>query len=158
MIRYIHKGNIFNSEAVALVNPVNCLGVSGAGLAKEFAWRYPMAQRAYEHAAKRGQFRPGKVMAVREGDQDKIIVHVPTKDDWRDPSELIYVAQGLDALRGLMTNRHAKVDTSSKYPSIAIPALGCGHGGLPWERVKHLIEGFLGDIDADIFIYCPPGT
>lgn len=33
MIKYV-KGNILESDAEALVNSVNCVGVMGAGLAK----------------------------------------------------------------------------------------------------------------------------
>lgn len=40
MIQYV-KGNIFDSPAQTIVNPVNCKGVMGAGLAKQFKddWR-----------------------------------------------------------------------------------------------------------------------
>jgi len=33
MVKYL-KGNLLDTEAQALVNPVNCVGVMGAGLAK----------------------------------------------------------------------------------------------------------------------------
>jgi len=34
-------GNLFESKAEALVNPVNCVGVMGKGLALEFRRRFP---------------------------------------------------------------------------------------------------------------------
>ena len=40
MIRYV-KGNIFNSQMETIVNPVNCVGVMGKGLALEYKRRYP---------------------------------------------------------------------------------------------------------------------
>ena len=46
----ICKGNIFDSECDALVNPVNCVGVTGAGLAKQFKEKYPMAYYSYRSA------------------------------------------------------------------------------------------------------------
>ena len=35
------KGNLFDSECQALVNTVNCIGVMGAGIAKQYKQRYP---------------------------------------------------------------------------------------------------------------------
>lgn len=40
MIHYV-SGNIFDSPAQTLVNPVNTVGVMGKGLALEFRRRYP---------------------------------------------------------------------------------------------------------------------
>lgn len=40
MIHYV-KGNILESDAEALVNPVNCVGVMGKGLALQFKKSYP---------------------------------------------------------------------------------------------------------------------
>ena len=39
MIKYV-SGDIFNSKADVIVNPVNLVGVMGAGLAKQFKERY----------------------------------------------------------------------------------------------------------------------
>ena len=53
-------GNIFDSGADVLVCPVNCVGVMGAGLAKQFAKRMPWGRtglqagvRGYAHEAGR---------------------------------------------------------------------------------------------------------
>lgn len=37
----IENGNIFDSECDIITNPVNCIGIMGAGLAKQFAIRFP---------------------------------------------------------------------------------------------------------------------
>src|SRR3954453_12882719 len=39
--------------------------------------------------------------------------------------------------------------------SIAMPALGCGNGGLEWSAVKSMIERYLGDLPIDIEVYEP---
>lgn len=65
------QGDIFQSGAEALVDPVNCVGVSGAGLA------------------------------------------------------------------------------------IAVPALGCGLGGLDWDQVRGVIERTLLDLDTRAMLYEP---
>lgn len=40
MIRFMH-GNLFESEAQALVNTVNCVGVMGKGIAYQFRRAFP---------------------------------------------------------------------------------------------------------------------
>ena len=41
------RGDIFAQPAEAIVNPVNCVGVMGRGLALQFKRRYPDAFLAY---------------------------------------------------------------------------------------------------------------
>ena len=54
MIKYV-KGNILESDAEALVNPVNCVGVMGAGLAKQFKAKYPEMFDKYKELCKQGK-------------------------------------------------------------------------------------------------------
>ena len=49
MIHFTH-GDIFAQPAEAIVNPVNCVGVAGAGLALQFKRRHPDAFLAYRRA------------------------------------------------------------------------------------------------------------
>lgn len=60
------------------------------------------------------------------------IVNFPTKDKWRDSSELSYIESGLDAF--------IKVLPELNVTTVAIPPLGCGNGGLKWGNVKAVIE------------------
>jgi O-acetyl-ADP-ribose deacetylase (regulator of RNase III) len=138
-LRYCN-GDIFASNAEALVDPVNCVGTSGKGLALLFKHRHPDAVGVYERDAKAGAIRTGDVYAVwsrarliDRGPNKRtatLIYFFPTKQHWRDPSRLEWIASGLDAL----------VRRISGVESIAIPALGCGCGGLRWDDVRPLIE------------------
>lgn len=58
----ILNGDIFNSRCMAIVNPVNCVGVMGAGLAKEFKLRYPTNFEKYAYACSGGLFVIGKCL------------------------------------------------------------------------------------------------
>jgi len=49
MIQYI-TGNILDSDAQALVNTVNTIGVMGKGIALQFKKEYPHNYKAYEKA------------------------------------------------------------------------------------------------------------
>jgi O-acetyl-ADP-ribose deacetylase (regulator of RNase III) len=146
-------GNILKANVQALVNPVNCMGVSGKGLALQFRRAWPTNYLSYVMACKGGQLKPGRLHIFPTGrlGNPKWIINFPTKDDWRGKSKLIYVEAGLDALVGqLLINR---------IESVAIPPLGCGLGRLNWDDVKPLItERFAArrDITVELYYYCHP--
>jgi O-acetyl-ADP-ribose deacetylase (regulator of RNase III) len=56
MIHFL-KGDIFDAGTDAIVNPVNCVGVMGAGLAGKFKVRYPYNFIRYKEACKRKNSR-----------------------------------------------------------------------------------------------------
>ncbi|MBH8599603.1 MULTISPECIES: macro domain-containing protein [unclassified Thermoactinomyces] len=144
MIRYV-KGNILESDAEALVNPVNCVGVMGKGLALQFKKSYPSNFNQYVQACKAGKLKPGIVYPVFE--QEKWILNFPTKRHWRQKSKLEYIEQGLQDL--------IRIIETKDIQSVAVSALGCGLGGLNWDEVKKLIEQYLGSLDIDIYVYEP---
>ena len=74
----------------------------------------------------------------------------PTKRNWRDPSRYEYISDGLDALREYL-NTLGSV-------SVAVPALGCGNGGLDWDRVSKMIADKLHDVDAHILVFAPSAS
>lgn len=130
LIKYTSQ-NIFDSEAEVLVNPVNCVGVMGAGLAKQFKDKYPVMFKDYQKFCKDGKLKPGLGYFWDEPGGVKIF-NISTKNHWRDPSKLEWVDSGLGLLATL-------IDLSS-IKSVSIPMLGCGLGGLDWGDVKPLIE------------------
>jgi putative DNA methylase len=151
MIRYA-QGDIFDTPADIRVNTVNCVGVMGAGVALAFKNRYPEMFKKYAKACKAGEVRPGKPHVWEKSEFDEIVtvVNLPTKDHWRQPSEYEYVEKGLRWLREFVEKR-GKV-------RVALPALGCGHGGLDWSRVQKMIEAALGDLAAEIIVFEPSSS
>ena len=128
------RGDIISADAEALVNPVNCVGVMGKGLALKFKRTFPDNFRLYETACRRGVVRPGSVFVHPVGgDCPRYIINFPTKRHWRDGSVIGDVESGLLSLVGEI-RRLGVV-------SVAVPALGCGLGGLDWCDVRPLIEG-----------------
>ena len=148
MIR-IAKGNIFNSGCEALVNPVNCVGVMGKGLALQFKQRFPANFAACAEACRAGELVPGRMhLFDSRSPQPRYIVNFPTKRHWRDASRLGDVARGLGALAAVIAANHIR--------SIAVPPLGCGLGGLSWHDVRQLIDRHLSPLDqVDIVVYGP---
>ncbi len=149
MIHYV-KGNLLESEAQALVNTVNTVGVMGKGIALQFREAFPGNYSVYRDACKKKQLHIGEMLVTEENtilNGHKIIVNFPTKTHWKMPSDYRYIEQGLVALKKEIEGRGIR--------SIAIPPLGSHNGGLDWLRVKQMIELALKDVDCDIFLYEP---
>lgn len=60
MINFI-IGNILESNADAIVNPVNCEGYMGKGLAYQIKKQYPKTYEDYSVACKQGRLRIGQI-------------------------------------------------------------------------------------------------
>lgn len=141
-------GNLFDAKVDCLVNPVNCVGVMGAGLAKQFAVRWPDMLADYRSACRNGSCQVGRVHLWRAPDGLRV-AQLPTKIHWRDPSHLDYIKTGLDSLAEELQRHDIR--------SVAMPALGCGLGGLPWEPVKNLIMNQFGASRIRVLLFVPAG-
>ena len=149
MIKYI-TGNILDSDAQALVNTVNTMGVMGKGIALQFKKAYPNNYKAYEKACKNSELQVGKMFVTVDSNTtsgERTIINFPTKTNWRKPSEYKYIEDGLENLIEIISHKQIK--------SIAIPPLGAGNGGLKWEKVKSIIEQKLEHLNVDVFVYEP---
>jgi O-acetyl-ADP-ribose deacetylase (regulator of RNase III) len=62
MIEYA-QGDLLRTDAEALVNTVNCVGIMGRGIALQFRHTFPDNFKAYETACKREQVQPGRMLA-----------------------------------------------------------------------------------------------
>lgn len=148
-ITMVAEGDLLQGDVDALVNPVNTVGVMGRGLAAQFKSAYPDNYSAYRAACRAGRVRVGEMHVVGLGlaSRPTWIVNFPTKRHWREPSRLEDIDSGLCDLRRVI----ADLDMSS----IAVPALGCGLGGLDWAPVEALIHERLRDCGASVFVYGP---
>ena len=139
-------GNIFESECRALVNPVNCVGVMGAGLARQFRTQYPLMYRQYQADCRSGTVRIGHVTLYHATD-GRTIINFPTKVHWRTPSLLDHIEKGLKHLREALS--------VNGIESIAVPALGSGLGQLDWTAVRPMITRHLDLPGLQVEIYEP---
>ena len=143
-------GDILSSDAEALVNTVNCVGIMGRGIALQFKNNFPENFKAYEAACARDEVKPGKmfVFETRMLTGPKYIVNFPTKRHWKGKSRIEDIDSGLKALAEEIRNRGIL--------SIAVQPLGSGLGGLNWGDVRpRIVEALRGINDLRVIVYEP---
>ena len=138
------KGNIFNSNAQAIVNTVNCVGAMGKGIALDFKLRYPEMFKEYQKICFRHMLKPGQILPYTKS--SPIILNFAIKDDWKDPSKVEWIEE---TLQKFVAKYH-----SMGISSIAFPWMGAMNGGLPFETIKSLTRKYLSDLnDIDVEVY-----
>ena len=145
----ILTGDLFESKAQTLVNAVNCVGVMGKGVALEFKKRFPEMFADYEQRCRRHEVRLGQPYLCKRR-SPPLILNFPTKDHWRATSNLEDIIAGLEHLLA-----HYE---SWGIQSLAVPALGCGHGQLDWRVVGPTLARAFSRLGIPVELYAPLGT
>jgi O-acetyl-ADP-ribose deacetylase (regulator of RNase III) len=153
MINIAH-GNLLTANVDALVNTVNTEGVMGKGIALQFKRAYPRVYDLYRADCKAGLVDVGTMHVVdigAIGGGPRWVINFPTKRHWKAKSKIEDIRLGLVALRREIVERG--------ITSIAIPPLGCGHGGLSWSVVEPLIRSELGSLSSvRVELFAPSGA
>lgn len=151
MIEYT-RGNLIEADVEALVNTVNTVGVMGKGIALMFKESFPENFAAYAAACKQQEVTTGR-MFVTEREAllgPRWIINFPTKQHWRAKTRMEWIESGLEDLKRVIREQGIR--------SIALPPLGCGNGGLDWDRVRPRIEAALGELDnVRVLVFEPTG-
>lgn len=140
------KGDLLASNAQTIVNTVNCVGVMGKGIALQFKRRFPEMFRDYEERCQAGTVQLGRPYLFKRSSPPWIL-NFPTKDHWRSPSRLDAIEEGLRFLRLHYSDWG--------ITSLAVPPLGCGHGGLDWRIVGPTLYHELKTFDIPVELYAP---
>ncbi len=148
------SGNLLASDAEALVNTVNTVGVMGKGIALQFKNAYPSNFKAYAAACKRKEVVAGK-MFVHDtgvmGPTARYIINFPTKRHWKGKSRIDDIESGLQDL--------VRVLRECGIASVAIPPLGCGNGGLDWRDVEPKIRAAMDLLPGvRVILHAPDGA
>lgn len=142
MIKYI-RGSLFDSKMQTLTNTVNCVGVMGGGIALAFKDKYPKMFLEYKEICNNQLLDIGKLHLYRK--ESQWILNFPTKKDWKNPSKIEYIKEGLKNL--VETHKEKGIN------GLAMPQLGCGLGGLNWNEIKPIMEYYLSQLDIPVEIY-----
>lgn len=147
----LRTGDILKTDAEAIVNTVNCVGIMGRGIALQFKNAYPANFKAYKAACDAELVQPGRMFVFETGKfTPRYIINFPTKRHWKGKSRIEDIEAGLTALASEIRTRGIK--------SIAVPPLGAGLGGLDWNEVLPRIRTALEEIpDVNVVVFEPSG-
>jgi O-acetyl-ADP-ribose deacetylase (regulator of RNase III) len=145
----VRVGDLFESKAQTIVNTVNCVGVMGKGIALEFKKRFPDMYEDYERRCQAHEVKLGEPYLFRRL-LPPWILNFPTKGHWRAVSHLSDIVRGLEYLE-----RHYR---EWGIESLAVPPLGCGHGGLEWRAVGPTMHRHLSRFGIPVELFAPHGT
>lgn len=145
------KGNIWDTSCDIITIPTNTVGVMGAGLAKQLKERDYSVYEVYKHHHNTKNLSVYRPELIRGNTGWFLLFH--TKQHFRDPSQLRWVDNNLQWIR--KNYEKGRVGDLLGLQSIALPAVGCGLGGLDFTVVRELIYEYLGDLDLKVELYLP---
>ncbi|NJK79932.1 MAG: DUF4433 domain-containing protein [Chloroflexaceae bacterium] len=160
------EGDMFFSRAQTLTISVNTKGVMGKGLAARAKYQFPDVYVRYQEVC-RGR-NPQLKLSIpylykRETpidydladasnmlpgiNNEKWFLLFATKGHWKEQSDLRSIERGLEWI--------SKNYQQEGIKSLALPALGCGLGGLEWSEVGPLMCRYLVNLNISVRIYLP---
>lgn len=157
-------GDMFFSRMQTLTISVNCVGRMGKGLASRAKYLFPDVYVYYDDLCRKHRLKLGKPFLYRRdipldhelvdepsryrgANSDTWFLLFPTKDHWRELADLPGIEKGL---KWVVDNYR---ELSIK--SLALPALGCGLGGLDWRRVGPIICKYMSKLNIPVSVYLP---
>ncbi len=160
------QGDLFFSNMQTLTVSVNTQGVMGKGLASRAKYQFPDVYVKYQDVCRSRQLKMGQPFLYKRdirleevlADESQTLnpkkLNSPrwfllfaTKEHWRHPSPLPGIKQGLNYL--------AQNYERLGMESLALPALGCGLGGLEWKDVGPMMCSSLKNFKKQVVIYLP---
>ncbi|MBN3037549.1 MAG: macro domain-containing protein [Candidatus Diapherotrites archaeon] len=136
-------GDITTFKGDAIVNPANSYLSMGGGLALTIKKK---AGPEVEEEARQHTFVPvGEAVATSAGNLPcEHVIHAPTmKVPERIPPENVFLA----------TRAAVKLAEEMRLKSVALPAMGCGVGGVPYgEAARQMKRALNTGIDVTIYV------
>jgi O-acetyl-ADP-ribose deacetylase (regulator of RNase III) len=119
----------------------------GKGIATGFRDRYPNMYEEYRRRCKAQphEFNLGDAFLWREEGKPAVFNLGTQEGYWHDRATYEAIEASLTSMR-----RQAE---SEDIPSIALPRIGAGYGGLSWNKVKAVIEQVFKDWKGKLYVY-----
>lgn len=136
----IHKtGNLFDTDATYIGHGVNCQGDMSGGIAKVFRERYPYNYMRYKAVCKDGTLLPGSFLPVIDGQgkDARVVVNLASQNQPGADATYSWLIASLYSVATYASDPDRMTDFGNV---IAIPEIGCGIGGLEWDKVEFAIE------------------
>ena len=158
------KGDMFFSKMQTFTVSVNTVGIMGKGLASRAKYQFPDVYVKYQDVCRQKKLTMGTpYIYKREENFTSMLIEetntfvtengsrwfllFPTKNHWKTNSPI----EGIeDGLKWLLNNYQKE-----GIHSLAIPALGCGLGGLQWKTVGPLMCRYISEMEIQSCIYLP---
>jgi len=161
---FLVDGDMFFSQMQTLTISVNTVGVMGKGLASRAKYQFPDTYVVYQDVCRQKVLQMGTPYLYRREtsfeqaladdphslqdlNSNKWFLLFPTKRHWREAADAEGIEQGLQWIRN--NYQHEGIQ------SLAVPALGCGLGGLKWREIGPLMCRYLSNLDIQVSIYLP---
>lgn len=147
---YEVDGDILLSSAKAVAHGIAPNDPMDTGLARSLHEKYPSMHKDFHHWCHQSHPKPGKAWVWR-GVSGTSIINLITQDGGYDrgsrpgKATLKHVRDSLKEL--------VKLVKKESIPSLAVPRVATGKGGLDWEAVKPIIEEKLKDLDIPVYLY-----
>ena len=158
------EGDMFFSDMQTLTISVNTVGVMGKGLASRAKYQFPDVYVRYQDVCRQKLLQMGQpylyprelfldeeladeAASLLTPNSNKWFLLFATKNHWKQHSDLAGIENGLKWVLNNYKNLGIK--------SLAMPALGCGLGGLEWRVVGPLMCRYLAELDIPVAIYLP---
>jgi O-acetyl-ADP-ribose deacetylase (regulator of RNase III) len=149
------NGNLLDlfdqGEFNVIAHGCNCRGVMGGGIAFDIKRRYPEAH--YEDMNCKIPFnrrRLGRATVASLSEDDiKLIFNLYTQVDPGPNAELTAILSSIRFMKDYLL----AITESRKDIKIGIPLIGCGIGGLDWDKVSVLFKDVFFDFDITVVHY-----
>lgn len=146
------EGDITETELVHIAHGCNALGVMGAGVALAIARKWPEVYQDYKYELENEFTTPesalGETIVSETVDGDHVIHNLITQVNTSATGDK--VARYTAVVKSLQIVIDYNLERGD---AIAIPAIGCGLGGLKWSIVRELLEELEEDSGVEFHVY-----
>lgn len=147
---YEVDGDILLTGAAAIAHGIAANDPMNQGLAAALHQRFPAMHKDYHHWCHVQHPKLGSAWLWQSSDGSRVINLITQEGGYEHGSKPGKATVGSvnHALRALK-----KLIADEQLPSVALPRLATGVGGLTWADVRPLIQSQLGETDAEIYVY-----
>lgn len=144
------EGDILKTTCGAIAHGIAPNDHFDAGLALQLRQMWPAMAKDFRHWMHTHHAQPGGLWTWTTSEGQRIVnllTHAPAPSEKSHPgkAQLDYVSHALRELRAEIVREN--------IPSIALPRLATGLGGLAWVDVRPLIQRYLGELEIPVIVY-----